>query len=48
MLDHTQLKRHHNTLAFTDVQLHATNKQNNSSLPREHWTCPGMPDQTQQ
>ena len=48
MLDYTQLKRHHNTLAFTDVQLHATNKQNNSSLPREHWTCPGMPDQTQQ
>ena len=56
MLEHTQLKQHDNTAASMDVQLHATNKQNNLTLPRdivallcgECWTYSVMPDQTHQ
>ena len=35
MLENTQLKRHDNTVASMDLYLHATNKQNNSTLPRD-------------
>ena len=35
MQDHIQLKQHDNTVASMNVQLHATNKQNNSMLPRD-------------
>ena len=33
MLDHTQLKQHDNAVASLDQQLHATNKQNTSTIP---------------
>ena len=35
MPDHTQLKRHGNTVASVDVYLHATNKQNISTLLKD-------------
>ena len=35
MPDHTQLKQHDKTVAFINVKLHATNKQNNSTLHRD-------------
>ena len=48
MEHHTQLKWHSNTIASTDVKLHATNKQNNSTLPADigtllFWRRFGMP-----
>ena len=54
--DHTQVKEHDNTVAFMDVQLHATNQQNKHNPSQrmllcyfgEPWTYPGMPDQTHQ
>ena len=50
-----QLKQHDDTVTSMDVYLHATNTQNNSTLPRDigtllFWrirTCPDMPDQNQ-
>ena len=57
VLDYNQLELHDNTVASMDVQLHATNKQNKPIYSqdigtlrffREHWTCPGIPDHTQQ
>ena len=35
MPDHTQLKQDDNTAASMDARLHATNKQNNSTLTRD-------------
>ena len=48
MPDHTQLKRHDNTVASMDVYLHTTNKQNISTLPRDigdllFWRALDMP-----
>ena len=34
MQDHTHIKWHENTVASIDVELHATNKQNKSTLPK--------------
>ena len=56
MLDDIQLWWHNKTVVCIDVKQHATNKQNNLALSRDivalsfwrAWTCPGMPDQTQQ
>ena len=56
MLDHTQLKRHDNNVASLDVYYMQQIKKIAQPFPeifaiccfREHWACPGMPDQTQQ
>ena len=53
MLEHTQLKQHDSTVASLDVQLHATDKQNSSTFPRDIgnlllWRTLGMADQIQQ
>ena len=51
MQDHTQPEWHDNTAAYIDVQLNATNKQNNSTLPKDigtllFWRKFGIPGHT--
>ena len=48
MPDHIQLKRYDNNLVSLAVLLHATNKQNSSTFPRDtcnllFWRTQGMP-----